>query len=495
MGTSSHVVLMHSFSVHRFTALALVGCVLLLVYQFMFMARTSIARDYNHLHRISYTPRRAQQLALHSANATRALETEERLRLSEDNFYSELQTRNFIARHSLKFKYVAALIGNEEVHIELSMYTHVFQYHGHTTELSYKDVGIIHYRNTTDVMDQILDAISRYDAVVYVVPNNWVPLFGARKYDVPIVAAHAVPPHSENYTFIVNTDDSLRSGSIQQSSMNKVLSDTKVYELTVPGINRDIVLVGDERDPALNTTSNLLELVDTLNDMSKVGFKPLRTIQFVSFPPNCGNLWAESSANRNLLKSRVVAYLDIGGSMNGTASPLLQPRLNDAVEELAAAGAISPVTPSLTPSLFFLEHKIQTISLNLNSLDETLRLQSLMLSVLTSEPVLPFKLAGYEPELRTENVSVILEENDSKLNTIKFELGVEKPWFDFFKKLKWQKQMKLANYKLQRFEDVFTTSNNGHAVFELDSTGTKLVSNQNPKEQTKAVQRIRKFKL
>lgn len=468
---------LYSVGLHRFTALALIGVFLLVVYQFVFMTRTSPIRDYNHLHGIKYSSRQSQQLALHRVDSDRI---EFYNPLIQAIYDGERPLGDLLSMfpekpHGVQFGYVSSLICNDEVNIEISNYSSVFQYLGKSKEFNAEDVGIIQYSDDVSLSSQLDDALKRYKAVVYLVPEHWVPLFGAFEYEMPIVAVHAIPQVLQNYTFVVETPEN---------------DESSLFEYEIQGITRDLVVIGDERNSA-NATAAFYELYKVCKDLKIKGWKPIRTLKFVSFPRNRGNLWAQK--HRHELHKYADVYIELG-PINGLSaySPALEHVVKTASDQLVDAGVIAPFNWTLTPSFMLLDHKLQTVTIDLESALETARLAALIMTVFTDEPVLPYRLAGYDQFLEKQSIS--LSGFDNNILQLKRWLTIERPWFQFMDKLRDQFMRKTVNYKLKHFEDVFNTRNNKHAVFELNNAGTSLLADENPKELERAVHRIQEFK-
>lgn len=473
---------MYSLAAHRFVALALIGCVLLLIYQFVFMTRTSTLRDYNHYHQVKYAPRQIEQLMLRGVDAKRvqALERDVQAAAEDTGDYGGLMPM-FARRFDLRSSYVAALIGNDEVDIELAAHSSVFQFDGKSVELTYNDVGIVHFRDSVEVADQLRDASQRFDAVAYLVPDDWVPLYPPASYAVPIVAVYAVPPHSENYTFIVRT-----------ASSAQARADDAWYEYDIQGITGETIVVGDERH-SQHGTAQFLELHAVCQDMLARGWKPRRNIKFVSFAPGMASAWADKHSG--LLRKQAAAYIETGSLSatvgNVTASPVLTSAVAAAVEALADAGVLAFVNVTLSPAPIFLQHKVQTLSVDTGEAVSGARLLALLLSVLANEPVLPFELRGYASLVAEFDLDFAAF--DAGIAALKTELITERPWFELARKMRTQLGLKRANYKLLQFEKLFGTKSGGHAALELNPSGTELVEGANPKELSRAAQRIQKF--
>jgi len=448
----------------RFLAYSIFGIVLLIVYQIVFMARTSASRDWNHLHDSHFTLPDVQRFALSNV-------------MPPNN--SAYPTGFQKTCSSKSYRYVTNATAEDP--IALSRFADVFAYPGKVPAnglISFRVADLIVADGRAFSIDELVAEAGRRHApaIVLEMAPDWVPNFGLVRPKIPIVAIEGALDASPN------TEVTLHVGSAPSDA---------TFEYTIEGHTADSVLIADSRISE-NASLVFLELARVFEKLVSAGWRPFRTVKFVSFAHYSAEEWARK--HKSLLWKNAIAYIDCGpvpapSGRDVYTTPLLENVSKWALDQLRGGGVLPqngslelthPSAP-LGGDTFLFDFGVPSLSVDFESPETAAQFLGLLVSTLAQGPVLPWSVSSYAPLISrgcdrlASELAQAASTFDENVEAVKFLFTQEFPWYQFKAKFAAFRQRKVANLKMHFFEQHLLQRKH-HALFgsNPDHSGTQL---------------------
>lgn len=463
----------------RFTGYAIIGCLLLLIYQFVFMARTSASRDWNHLHSNFLPPVHVKRLLIQRTVVPDTL--------------SPNSTVIDIPRQFSRIDYklpeatvVKASVG--DLSLNLSNFSGIFAFDANEKEeisIELPKLYVVHHDSSTNVTAAISAAESAgAQALLLVVSPNWVPNHGVSEYGIPIIAS--------------TTDLPAQSSGTRSPTLDLVVKSTKAqtvedygYEWNLKGHLADTVVVGDSKTDPLSSAIFWGVANAYYSLSSQHNWMPLRSVKFVSYPHFSAEHYTQK--HKSWIKNKVLGYIGVGGPTGTTAaSPALKHCVSRALRQFEEANLLNGTVIgdprfNLGENVWPLEYMVPSFSANLNDPIITAKLLTLVLADLTQEPFLPFDLVATTKYISDPELADAAHELRQRIEDYHLLFTSEFPWYKWTPKIKALALRKRTNLGLRNLERCFQSKQETdyyrHLLFTSDPSWSQSVTRSLDKEQ------------
>lgn len=462
----------------------------MLIYQIVFMTRTSASRDWNHLHSTKFSLPSIQRYVLHNiseSDIAKALQHPDRGELRLPSTFKQMNSP-YNSQQQRDTSFIQAGSCDKKP-LRLSPYWQVFGIdfsHAKSSQsIPSADVLAVHYdshKSVDELVDQAL--FSGKKALVYIVPAGWVPNFGLKIYKIPVFAALEYPNICQSLVL------DFEGGSFVS---------WRPFQWVIPGFSYEKIIIGDSRGSS-ESTAAFLEVARVFQRLSSLGWKPLRTIQFVSFPRYGAKEFARKF--RSSLQGRGVVYLDsseLDASNRVSASPTLLKVSDWAVKQLLEGGLISQrhfeqvFSAGVGSNTFLFDLQISSISVGMATPVNQARILALLLATISQDAILPLSIkeyASFLPEFT--HFKQIASRVDAHIESLRESFTREHPWYELTAKIKILSQRKRVNLVMSQIERYFVNGKAKHSLFASDISGTRTIINRHQQELAIVVSEVSK---
>lgn len=479
---------MFSLILKRTVAYGLFGCMLLLIYQIVFMTRTSASRDWNHLHSNKFSLPSVQRFVLHNISESRISDDSRCLSRGElslpSTFMQMRSPYNPLIQKNTGFIHKVSCDGeamSDSPHwqvfaIDLSS-AKSFQ------NIPNSEVFAVQFDNDESVDDLVDQAISSNKrALIYIVPAGWVPNFGLKIYKIPVWVVHRFPNKCRTLSF-----------DIARASSEYFIPSKWV----IPGFTYEKVIIGNCKISP-ETTAAFLEVSRVFQQLSSLGWKPLRTIEFVMIPRYGANEYVRKYGAS--LQENGVVYIDsseLDASNRISASPTLFQISDWAVKQLLDAGLISQrqfkqvFSAGFGSNTFLFDLQISSISVSMATPINQARVLALILATMSQDAILPLRMKDYASFIPEQtNFGHIASLADQSIENLREAFTREHPWYELTAKIKILSQRKRVNLVMSQIERSFVDGRGKHAIFANDVSGTRTVVNKSKRERAAVAAKV-----
>lgn len=471
----------------RLTGYAIIGCLFLLIYQFVFMARTSASRDWNHLHENYFTPVHVKRLLVQRTVVPHNLSS---------NSTEMALPRQF---SHINYKLPQAIVEKASyggTSLNLSNYSQIFAFNAKkvdTLSIEPSKLHIVHHNSSTNISAAIAAAESSgVQALLLVVSPTWVPNHGLNEYNLPIIASVSDLPTLPKGTHSPTLDLTVKSNDKQTS---------QGYEWTLKGHLPDTVVVGDSRrDPV--SSAIFWGIANAYHSLStQHNWKPLRSIRFVSYPQFSAKHYTEK--HKSWIKHKTIGYVSVDGPIGSiSASPSLKHCVVEALRQFEEANLLNN-TKVKDPQFYLgedvwpFEYMVPSVSASLDDPTTTAKLLTLIIASLTQDPFLPFDLVASTDFISNPELATSAQELRERIEDYQLMFTAEFPWYKWTPKIEALALRKRTNLGLRNLERCFQSKKDtdfyNHLLFTSDPSWSKsIVRSVDSEQQAELVECLNK---